>query len=303
MKPVSRVGFIAGITVFLVAMGGGVSYALWSAGASTSATVKAATVILGVDGSATAPLSGEYRPGQALAAPVTVTNDGSADLVFTASVESTGGTLPPADVSLWIWKVAAASDCLPTSTAPAEAWSGTLSGLTPGPGEPLASAVSQVLCVQTIASVTQAQQGQNATADLVFTGSNGWQSSGSVAMAPTVFTVPDPVLLPGDAGCSGPSSQKSVTLNWQTVSGATAYRLYFTPAVSPAPTPAYLQVTGTTATITGDNFDTITGSADGTGSVSIRAVVDGWESAGLTRAVYFEPKSTGSNAKLSCSAF
>lgn len=295
-----RVGVAVGLVVFLSAMGCGVSYALWSTSASTSAQVKAATVTLTVDGSAAAPLSGEFRPGIALTAPVTLANNGSANLVYTAAVSSTGGTLAPSAVTILIWKVASAADCSSAAVAPADAWAGTLAGLNTPPSEPLSAGATEVLCVRTAANVTQAEQGQTAAANLVFTGSNGWQSSGTLAVSPVVYTVPNPG---GTVDCTGITSQKSVTLGWQAVAGASAYRLYFTPAVTPAPSPAYLQVAGTSATISGDNFDTVTGSSQGSGSVSIRAIVDGWESSGVAVPIYFAPNSTGSNAKIACSVF
>ena len=295
------------MVVFLTAMGSGVSYALWSTSASTSAQVKAATVAMTVDGTAaTSALSVPHKPNESYTSAVTVTNSGTAAFTYKVAVAPTGGTLAHSSVTIALWK--SASSCTSASTVPADAWTGTLAALAAHGSEPMAVSGSQLLCVRTTLAVdiTSAQQGQTASANLVFTAANGWTSSKSVAISPSAYTVPNPVLLGGQAGCKDTTSQKSVALGWQPVSGASEYRVYFTPAALP-PKPAYMLVTiaeaASPVSVSGESFDTVTGSSQGSGSVSIRAVVNGWESSGLVVPIYFAPNSTGSNTKISCARF
>ncbi|MEX1079016.1 MAG: hypothetical protein WED09_07915 [Homoserinimonas sp.] len=310
MKRATRVGLVVALTVFLVAAGTGVSYALWATTAATTADVKTARVELTIDGSAVAPLSAAYRPGEPVTAPVTVTNGGSVLLSYTVGAAATAEGTLTSDITIDIWEVATGADCTAASVISGPVWSGTLAGLSITPTGSLDAAESQVLCVRTAlaASATAAQQGQVAAATLTFTGSNGWQSAASVAFNPSVFVVPNTALL-ASGGCVGDSSDKKITLAWQDVPGTSGYRLYFTPDVStsvPAPVPPadpYMSVTSTSATISGENFNTVKGSSDGSGSVSIHSIVNGWESAGLIVPVYFAANSTGSNAKISCTAF
>lgn len=303
MRRTSVAGTATALIVFLVAVGGGVSYALWNSSASTSAEVKAATVALALDDSAAEPLSGEFSPGTTLTAPVTVTNTGTVSLDYTAAVVAStpADGLASASVDIFIWPMASESDCQSTTIAPLDAWSGTFAGLYSAPSEVLSAGASQVFCVRTALNVNTDVQGATAVAELVFTGSNGWQSTATLSMNPAADIVPDPALLPAEEGCNdaGDNSQKTIELNWEAVAGASSYRLSFYPEGQVG---EVVVTEGTTTDITGANFNTVAGTTanDGVGTVTISAVVNGWESAGLAKTVYFEASSSGKNAKIAC---
>lgn len=295
MKPVSRVGFIAGITVFLVAMGGGVSYALWSAGASTSAAVKAATVILAVDGApAVTELSVELRPAEPVTSSVTLTNGGSAPLQYSIAVEPLGGSLDPAKIQVALWEETAAYPCASGSSVPVNAWTGTLKALAAHAGVELLESEVRVLCIRAdLAGADSDDQGDSISARFRFTGENRWLDDDNVVVIqPSVFTVPEPTVaaqpcVSMSKGAHG--SDKEVKLSWSGTSGP--YRVYFSPT-------SYQTGNGTSAIISGESF-----TFDGTNSAvtaTVYAIADnGWLSEGLEFTLWPGSQSTP-NTKIYC---
>jgi hypothetical protein len=291
----SRLALIAGLTVFLTAMGATTGYALWSTSASTSAQVKAATVKLTSNKAVASTLAGPYRPGESNTEQVTLTNNGSIKVDVTAAVTLIGGGLPADAVALSVWRIEQGA-CSVTNV-PSGAWTGTLAALNGAPSWPIAAGVAQSLCLRATlsASTGAADQGKSASATVTFTGTNGWTSAALVTVNPAVQAVfaPTPAAVP--CGATRDGSNKYLLLTW--TGSAAGYRVEYAPRSAAAPNPT--STPGNSVEISGEYFI-----FDGTGNpvtVTVRAVAaNGWVSDPLTYTVWPGGNST-SNKKIYCS--
>lgn len=147
-QPSVRHGLIAGIAVFLLLIGTGTSYAVWSATATATATAKAATVSL--TQATTTSLVHSYKPSSAersVTGAFTVTNTGSRTSNYSVAVSTSSAAAAPANaVTITMWVSTPALPCVTATTAP----TGN-PGASPRTfsGTGLAAGANVVVCVRT----------------------------------------------------------------------------------------------------------------------------------------------------------
>lgn len=145
-----RLGVFAGIVVFLLLVGSGVSHAIWSVRVSATGTVGSATVGITQTPSTTPSLAHTYAPDSLQAAgAITVTNSGSREADYATSVQATAASdadLPGA-VDILMGVVSQASDCTTfAGTGAAGALSDTIAVTLSGT---LAAGASAIVCIVT----------------------------------------------------------------------------------------------------------------------------------------------------------
>ncbi|MGV8969688.1 MAG: RICIN domain-containing protein [Microbacteriaceae bacterium] len=157
----ARLGVTAGITVFLLLAGTGVSYAWWQATTNASSTSSGATVSASQALSGTPGLAHTYSAAAPVAAGViTVTNTSSRNATYTTTLNATSlsGTLRPAVAVA----VGTATTCTTTATLGSPV-TGSFGGAVTYTGS-LAAGASVALCVRT--SMTAAAITANSSATL-----------------------------------------------------------------------------------------------------------------------------------------
>lgn len=173
---------VAGV-VFLVGASSGVSWALWSVTASTTATVAAGSVGITANNSAATTLlalnTGALGPGTALTSSVTVTNTGTVPLAYSTTLATAlapAGAVIGANVDYVVWSTSSVANCTNLASIASPNWSGNFgtAKATVNSGRALAAGASEILCVRTTMKTTapQAAQGQSVTATFTFTGTS-----------------------------------------------------------------------------------------------------------------------------------
>lgn len=178
-----KAAILVGIVIFIIGSSTGVSYALWSITATTTATVAAGSISItansAVSTTLTALNSAAMGPGSALTTSVTVTNTSTTlPLAYTttlASVETPTTGVIGDNIDYVVWVTGAAASCTATAAVGTTSWSGTLgTNATLGTGRTIAASASEILCVRTTMKSTAptAVQGQSVATTFTFTGSS-----------------------------------------------------------------------------------------------------------------------------------
>ena len=236
--PHARLFAVVFIVVFLLLAGTGVSSAAWTAIAgSTTGSVTAATTSLTVTGSGTTntvyKFAGAPNNSNVGVRSLLVTNTGTAPLTYSISATGVSGTLPVANVTLVVWKLASTATC--TTTVVGASVSGTLAAppVLPAPTFTAARGESFRICAMTRLGTSVAEsQGQALAATLVVTGTVGtsWNATAGdgTALTQSVYQVPNI----GAISCNDPFFNPTVTLSWAAPAaaasgstGALAYRV------------------------------------------------------------------------------
>jgi hypothetical protein len=187
-----RFGFTAGLTVFVLLAGTGVSYAWWQSTAGASSTSSAATVGVSQTLSGTPGLANTYTAAAPVAAGVvTVTNSSSRPGTYATNFTATSAssTLRPA-VAV---QVGTAASCTPSATLGSPV-SGNFGSTVTYTGS-LAAGASIALCVKT--TMTSAAITANSAATLTATAASSvlvgtWSATApqAVSFVQTVTTAP-----------------------------------------------------------------------------------------------------------------
>jgi hypothetical protein len=178
-----KAAILVGIVIFIIGSSTGVSYALWSITATTSATVAAGSISItansAVSTTLTALNTAAMGPGSTLTTSVTVTNTSTTlPLAYTttiANVETPTTGVIGDNIDYTVWVTAAAANCTAAAVVGTPSWTGNLgTNGTLGAGRTIAASASEVLCVRTTMKTTapSAVQGQSVATTLTFTGSS-----------------------------------------------------------------------------------------------------------------------------------
>lgn len=179
-----KAAILVGIVVFVVGSSTGVSFALWSTGATTTANVAAGTIGISANSLASAALTGltstQVGAGVASTTSVTITNTSSTlPMTYTTTVASTEtptNAVIGDNIDLVVWVTSAAANCTASASIEAPSWTSNLGSATAtlGSGRALAARGSEVLCVRTTMKSTAPAivGGQSVGTVLTFTGSS-----------------------------------------------------------------------------------------------------------------------------------
>lgn len=140
-----RIPLIAGITTFLLLIGGGGAWAYWTATVSATGTLSTQTA--SVAHASFPSLSATYLPSSLTSTgSFTVTNTGQ--IAGTATVQISASGAFAQGLPIRIWPVASASSCTAAATVPGTALSGSW-GSPPALTPSLAAGASIIYCVRT----------------------------------------------------------------------------------------------------------------------------------------------------------